>query len=164
MNEVEKAIWEEMLDAEMNALYYGYISRRYSMYEKFMLIFIAIISTSAIASLQIWKAELDWFSWSWLWDALSILAVCTSVAAPFLNYGSISNRASALRPIFIDYKNKYEDIWFKRNELKHATLRKKLLSIREDLNSKSIEDSKMPRDKKLLAACQDEIIKSRGLD
>lgn len=29
MNDLEDAIWNAMLDSEMNALYYGYIARRY---------------------------------------------------------------------------------------------------------------------------------------
>lgn len=163
MGEVEKAVWEEMLDAEMNALYYGYIARRYARYEKVLLIFVAIVSTSAIAALQLWKAQLAWFDWGWVWDGLSIFAVCASVAAPFLGLGEVSRRAASLRPVFINYKNKFEDIWFDRNNSKNNTLQRRLMLVREELTKHSSDDSRLPRDQKLLAKCQDEIINARGL-
>lgn len=111
-----------MLDAEMNALYYGYLSRRYAWYEKFTQIFVAVVSTSAIASLQIWKAKLGWFEWGWIWNALSIMAVIASITAPLLGYSNISRKSAILRPVFIEYRDKYEDLWFKRNKIKQNSI------------------------------------------
>lgn len=163
MTELERIAWNAILDSEMNALYYRYIARRYKIRDKFLQIFVAVLATSAVGSLQLWKLQIAWFKWSWVWDILSLLAVIISVSAPFMNFSKISNKANTLRPIFQRFTSDYEDLWVQRNQLKENTFRKKLSSLKKLETDQTSHDSNMPRDKKLIEKCQDEIIKARGL-
>jgi hypothetical protein len=163
MEDIEKALWDDMLTSEMNARYYEYLSRRYAKHSKSLIMFVAIASTGAIASLQIWKAQLAWFHWSWVWDGVSIIAVCAAVIAPFLDFGTNSKKAFILAQTFTDHKNRYESLWLRRKELNPPALRQEFQLLREQLTRYPPDDSDFPRDRSLLTRCQAEVIKYRGL-
>lgn len=163
MKNIEASIWNTMLDSEMNALYCGYIARRYATREKWLLFFIALMTASAISSLQIWKQQLGWFEWGWAWDILSFLAVVLSIAAPFLNFGNISKKAVVLRPMYQEFEGKYHKLWLKRNSLSETILGNKFAKLKHAEIAATKDDSMLPRNIKLLLICQDEIIKAKGL-
>ncbi|BCS95456.1 hypothetical protein DSLASN_10880 [Desulfoluna limicola] len=164
MTELERSMWSAMLDCEMNALYYGYIARRYERLERFFQIFIAILATSSIGSLHLWKMNVTWFQWSWIYDCLSALAIIISISLPFMRFTSIANKAISLRPIFQRFTTDYENLWLQRKSLKEPTLRSKLKDLKQQELIETNSDNKMPRDTKLLKKCQKEIIKSKNLD
>ncbi len=50
MIKIEKAIWDSLLDADLNIRYWGYLSRRYYCINRFIKIFLAIIASGTVAS------------------------------------------------------------------------------------------------------------------
>ena len=163
MNELEEALWNAMLDSEMNALYYGYISRRYEKREKLFQIFVVVLATSSIGSLQLWKMETSWFKWIWIFDILSVLAVIVTVSLPFVNFNNIANKACGLRSTFQMFTNKYESLWIQRKAFDLDKLHNQFTAIKNEEIQQTSGDSTMPRDLKLLEKCQDEIINSKNL-
>lgn len=163
MKESEKELWDSLNDAEMNALYYGYMARRYSNLEKGTLVFSAIMSTAAIGSLQIWKSEWLGLDWSHCWDALSLFAVLVAVGAPLVNFGQTAQKCASLRPVFLNYRNQYNELWLNRSSFQDRTLIMKLTHLKEAEIRDTVIDSTIKRDIKLLKKCQEEIIKSKGL-
>lgn len=117
-----------MLDADMNARYWGHIARKYDKKSK---IFVAVTASAAVGSLQIWKLEVDWFKWSWIWDSISVIAVVSVVALPFLDFDKIARKAESLRVSWSDSPNEYEALWLKRNDQKDASLQTRYRKLRK---------------------------------
>lgn len=163
MTDIETDLWNSLNDAEMNALYYGYLSRRYALFDKAIVIFTSIMSAAAVASLQFWKTKTGNIEWNHLWDALTLISVILSAAAPFLTFSDTSRKAGSLRPLFLQYQIKYNDLWLKRNSLNNQSLLKKLSEIKTGEVQDTTIDSTMKRDKKLLLKCQNEIMIKKGL-
>ncbi len=160
MTDLENALRNAMLDSEMNALYYGYIARRYERRERIFQIFVSVLATSSISSLQLWKLQTLWFKWVWVFDVLSVLAVIISVSLPFVNFNNTANKASSLRTAFQLFTNKYESIWIKRENVTEEALHDMFTQNKIDEIQQTIIDGSMPRDTKLLEKCQDQIIKA----
>jgi hypothetical protein len=164
LNDLEEALWNAMLDSEMNALYYGYIARKHERLERLFQIFVTVLTTGSISTLQLWKTQTSWFKWSWIFDILSVVAIVISVSLPFVNFNKIANNASNLRIAFKLFTNKYESLWIKRNSLPEELLHEQFMAIKNDEIKQTNIDANMHRDIKLLEKCQDEIIKTKNLN
>ncbi|MDD2583218.1 MAG: hypothetical protein PHR66_14620 [Desulfuromonadaceae bacterium] len=164
MDCLEDALWDAMLDSEMNALYYGYIARRYESREQQFQIFVAVLTTGSISTLQLWKTQTSWFRWIWIYDLMSVVSIVVSVSLPFVNFGKIANNARSLRIEFKSFASEYESVWIKRNSLPREILHDNFIAIKNDEIKQTNIDSNMPRDIKLLEKCQNEIIKAKHLN
>ena len=81
-----QVVWEAMLDADLNFRYWDHLSRRYSAWDKYTKIFLAIMSSSAVAGWRIWN-EVDI-----LWKGLSAVSAVTAIALPILNWQKKNRR------------------------------------------------------------------------
>ena len=52
---IRQVIWEAALDADLNLRYWDHLSRRYSAWDKYAKIFLAIMSSSTVAGWGIWN-------------------------------------------------------------------------------------------------------------
>jgi hypothetical protein len=86
-----KLVWDSLLDADMNARYWGHLARRYQRREMRTKIFLAITSSGAVAGWTLWSR------WPQVWHVLSGVSMVVAVALPVLNYSQIIEGVSELR-------------------------------------------------------------------
>ncbi|MYE89264.1 hypothetical protein F4X33_09750, partial [Candidatus Poribacteria bacterium] len=107
-DKIRQVIWEAVLDADLNLRYWDHLSRRYSAWDKYTKIFLAIMSSSTVASWGIWD-EIDL-----LWKCLSAVSAGTAIALPILDWqrkiGEMSNLKGKWSRISRAYENLWEDL------------------------------------------------------
>ena len=80
MNDTRSSLWSSMLDIDMNQRYYGHLCRRYARRELFLKIFVAVTSSTSIASWKLWSQKQGWCDWSTAWQILTGLSAIAAVA------------------------------------------------------------------------------------
>src|SRR4051794_3079990 len=76
--ERRNALWNALLDAEMNTIYWTLMSRRYSQWDKYFKIGIAMATSGTVAAWGIWSA------YPLGWKVLSAAACVSSIIHPFI--------------------------------------------------------------------------------
>ena len=152
-----KALWDSLLDADMNARYRGHIARRYQRRLKLATIFLAATSTSAVGT---WLASLNV---DWLPKLLSAVTAVIAVALPILNWGGTVQAAVRVVERWAFLHTAYERLWAAVPTLSTADVLAKFDEIRtRQLELSSIEVT-LPHDQKLLEKSYTEVLQSRGL-
>jgi hypothetical protein len=157
---MKKVIWDSMLDADLNARYWSYLSRRYYLQDKYSKIFLAAMSSGTVASWQFWAAV------PIVWKGLSALSALTAIALPIINWSKMIENMVRLKQQWTEIKNEYEIIWISyRNKNKtDADIEKEILRVKKKEVETSKEEYNLPNIEKLLYKCRDEVLKSRGLN
>lgn len=152
------AIWKSMLDADMNARYWKYLVNRYSKRDKWIKIFLAIMTSGTVASWGWWEAM------PWLWKSLSSISALVAISMPILNYQKIIEQMSSLAGKWGELRIEHEDLWFQVNESKTSQSLERLFKKFRKIESTLQEmETKLPDDKNLLWKCFEEVKKTRGL-
>ena len=153
-----KYIWELILDSDMNVRYWKYLVRRYSNYDKFSKIFLALMSSGTVASWTIWNNV------PLLLQFLSSCSAVIAVALPILNFQKNIETMSDLSGKHAQIKNEYESIW---STLSRTSNIEKITQQCEKIKEKEVslvkQESKLPKKKKLLLQCHKEVLKARGV-
>jgi len=155
---MRKSVYKSMLDADMNVRYWKYLTQRYSNRDRNIKIFLAITSSGAVAGWSIWN-EIPF-----LWQILSGISAIIAIVSPILNYQKIIESTSDLSGKWWELLRYYERFWINvkndqiDNRLEEEYTKSK--AKEEDLIKK---ETKLPQDAKLLRACQNEVLHSRGL-
>lgn len=156
--ELKKAVWNSMLDADMNARYWKYLVERYSMQETLLKIFLAVMASGTVAGWSIWA------QYELAWKVLSSLSAVFAIAMPILNYPKTIESMSELAGKWGELRIEYEDMWLDvRNTPDSNTLVKTYKKFRATEISLEKKESKMPNEKKLIQKCYEEVKQSRGL-
>ena len=163
MTETEKDLWESLLDAEMNVEYWGHVARRYANFDLWFKIFVAITSSTSVASLQVFQKTSGSSGWHFLWDVCAGVAVVAAVALPFLAFDATARSAATQRTAWFDIKNAYNDLWLRRDKLKPDSVTKKLAEIKLQESESSKPEATLPRIEKLLLLSQNQVCSARGL-
>ena len=150
-------IWDSMLDADMNKRYWSSLARRYSGRDRNSKIFLAIMSSGVVAGWGIWNHI------PFLWKLLSSVSALLAITLPILNYQKIIVKTSDLAGNWMQIQIDYEELWFGFNHTPSETLLKQYTKIRSrEFDASKIEHT-LPKDKKLLNLCYDEVLSSRGI-
>ena len=154
-----KALWDSMLDADMNARYWSYLSRRYYNYDKYSKIFLAIMSSGTVASWGFWSET------QWLWKGLSAISALLAIAIPIVNWPKMISNMVALKQYWTEIKIDYEMSWLELESGKTETDVAKYYKKTKEKEAKvAVKEANMPNSKKLVKRCWLEVIKSRGLN
>ncbi len=164
MSDVKRYVWDAMLDADMNVRYWGYIARKYSRYDKWLRFLVALTSSAAVGSFEIWRYSTGLFDWSLMWDLLCATAVVVAVALPFLEFSKVAMEAQSAQPIWRTCGSKYEDLWLKRRQLSPPALQSRYSAIKQDQIKETSSQVTLPRNTKLIVQCQSEVRRARGLN
>ena len=155
---LKQAVWNSMLDADMNARYWRYLVTRYSKRDTNFKIFLAIMASTTVAGWGIWD------QYEFIWKGLSSLSALCAIALPILNYPKTIESMSELAGKWGELRIEYEDMWLDvRNTPDSKTLVKTYKKFRATEISLAKKESKMPNEKKLLKKCFEEVKQSRGL-
>lgn len=157
---IRDQIWKEMLTAELTQLYWEKLGHTYRSYDRNSKIFLAISTSSTVASWTLW-VQVDI-----LWKILSGLSALIAIVVPVLRWEYFIEKTSELKEGWLDVSHEYQNLWLKV-ETKSITSDKSVLKIRDDIfrKEKSLDSksSSLPRDRKLIELCDDEIRTRRGL-
>jgi hypothetical protein len=154
-----KALWDSLLDADMNARYWSYLSRRYYNYDKYSKIFLALMSSGTVASWGFWN-EIQW-----LWKGLSSISALLAIAIPIVNWPKIISNMGALKQYWTEIEMDYEMYWLDLENGKAQSEVAKYYKLTKEKEAKaSQKEANMPNRTKLLWKCRLEVLKSRGLN
>ena len=157
-DKIRQVIWEAVLDADLNLRYWDHLSRRYSAWDKYTKIFLAIMSSSTVASWGIWD-EIDI-----LWKCLSAVSAATAIALPILDWqrkiGEMSNLKGKWSRISRAYENLWEDLLLSPT---NTELVEEYRRIRNEMEGEEDNTSPdLPRNKrKLIQRYENEVLESR---
>lgn len=151
----ETAIWESLLDADMNKRYWGYMARRYQKREQVATIFLAATSSTTVATWAVWK------SIEWVWQTLSVVAAIISVALPILNYPRQIEPMVELTTKWGVIQLSYKNLWLSLGLMPDTEALEEFKKIRGQESELISTEARLPYDKRLLRKCQDEVIASR---
>ena len=155
---MKKAIWESMLDADMNARYWRYLVRRYSARDSGLKIFMAVMASGTIAGWGLWE------SIPWLWKSLSSISAVVAISLQILNYQKQIGQMSFLAGKWGELRIEYEDLWVRvRNNTNPKVIENAYRKYRRIESALQEEESKLPEDKELIEKCFNEVKKARGL-
>lgn len=157
--DLKEKIWRDMLTAELNHLYWGYLNQRFSSYERNTKIFLALTSSSTVASWGLW-GQVDI-----LWKVLSTISAVIAIASPFMNWQYSVEKTLELRVGWLEIQYEYEKLWrkIKVGNAKNNDIENSLDGIFNKLKPLSVKSADLPRDRKLSVKCQKEVLESRGL-
>lgn len=153
--EIYKTIWESMLDADMNERYWTYISRKYFSRDRFIKIFLAIMTSGVVASWNFW-ADIHI-----IWKILSAIAALTAIVSPIMKLEKSIENLSTIKGKWKEVLGDYEILWLSRKHKKENELIAEYGKIKE--KEDKIDELNFPINKKYLLKMQDEVIKSRGI-
>ncbi len=153
----KQAIWDSMLDADMNARYWGYLTRRYYNKDKYSKLFLAAMSSGTVASWGFWaNVEI-------IWKVLSAISALIAISLPILNYQKLIESIAEQKREWTHLKNEYESLWLslKTKNQKEIVSEYKKIKVHETIKTK--DESKLPYDRELIMSCYGEVLRSRGL-
>lgn len=153
---IRKAVWDGMLGADFNTRYWSHLIRRYSKRDKYTKIFLAIISSSTVASWGFWD-EIDL-----LWKSLSAISAFIALALPILDWPKTISRMSDLAGKWSRIEYEYENLWLRlQGDTPIDGVEDEYKRIRGEVAG--LDDRGLPEDVKLKQQCRDEVLKSRDL-
>lgn len=152
-------LWKSLLTADMNARYWSLIGRRYVERDRNAKIFLAIISSSALAGLGFWK-QLPWAG-----IALSVLSTLTAVVIPALKYPDKVNKASDLAGTWMQIQFDYENLWLTPDGASGGveSLLIQYDNIKRRVVKAKIMELGLPIDNKLIERCYSQVLAARDL-
>ena len=147
-----------MLDADMNARYWKYLVSRYSVRDRNLKIFLAVMASGTVAGWGIWE------SIPGLWKSLSALSAVVAISLPIFNFPKSIEQMSALAGKWGELRIQYEDLWREvRRQPDTDALEQSYKKFRSIESSLQEKETTLPINKALLQKCFDEVKKARNL-
>ena len=153
--EIHKAIWESMLDADMNERYWTWLSRNYFKQDRYLKIFLAVMTSGVVASWNLW-ADIQI-----IWKVWSAIAALTAIISPIMKLEKSIEHLSTTKGKWKKALGEYEILWLSRNNKKEDELFAEYGKIKE--KEDEIDEHNFPVKKKIILKMQDEVLKSRGI-
>jgi hypothetical protein len=148
-----------MLDADLNYRYWGHMGRRFSSWDTATKVFLAVSSSSTVASWGFWS-NIDI-----VWKTLSGLSALVAIAIPILNWQTSIATLTELRANWYRILHDYEQLWLQINS--RTATPKHIQNVLQAISFKEVEEVRrsvvLPEDKKLIELCYSEVLTSRNL-
>jgi hypothetical protein len=122
---IRTQIWKEMLSAELTQLYWEKLGQVYRSYDRNSKIFLAITTSTTVASWTLWV------QYDIIWKVLSGLSALIAVVVPLMRWEYSIERVVELKGGWLEISYEYEKIW----------LRIETASIANDQNVLKIRDN-----------------------
>ena len=153
----ERIMWDSLLDAHMNRLYWGHVARRYQTYLRVARVILGVVSSATVVA---WFA---WMQWEWLWKVLSVLsALIAIVLSVWRVEDSIESMVRAIeRWTYLHIS--YERLWASLLRVSDDEALAKFDEIKTREVELSAMEAKLPNIPGLLKKSHREVIKARGL-
>jgi hypothetical protein len=152
------AIWNSLLDAELNVRYWKLLVQRYTRYDRFLKIFLAAVSSGAVAGWSLWA------EYPWAWKLLSSCSAIVAIALPVLNFQKQIETMSLLNGKWFELKVTYEELWRKINDGSEPKQLEGSYNRTKKAESALVQkESNLPHDDELLRRCFHEVKKAYGI-
>ena len=153
-------LWERMLDADLNQRYFTQLAREYREQDIALKIIIAICSSVAVASWNIWTEP----GFEWIWKFLTCLTTVLAVISPILNLSDKYQKSFNISVQLIDVLSQYETLWAKSKKMDDEAINEQM----QILNQASLKISADAfnlnvTDKRKINLVHQSVIKARGL-
>jgi hypothetical protein len=150
-------LWNSLLDAEMNVRYWSSMCHRYARYDTWSRIFLAVTSSSTVASWEFWAHAPS------IWKALSGVSAILAIVLAVLDLPKKVSRMSVLVSRWKQSQVDYAILWQSDHNLNSAQSRSKYNAVKHKEVANTADEQTLPYDKKLLDKCYDEVCAARGL-
>jgi hypothetical protein len=154
---MRELIWNSMLSAQLTAVYWTHLARRYTTREKYIKIFLAITSSGTVAS---------WFvdpNFAILWKLLSGVSALVAIALPILDYPAQVAKMAKLSGKSAQLRAGYDQLWAQVDSLPENSLDPELKKLKDQEGELSELEAGLPEDAELLRQSQIEVLQARGL-
>jgi len=158
---IRTAVWNALLTADLNVRYWFEIRNSYNRRDQATKIFLAVTSSSAVATWGIW-ADIGW-----LWRSLSAASAVLAVALPILNWTKKLADMADLHGAWVQIRNQYDALWrrMEDNQLTDSEIE----TAFESIQTKEVHAEKdevrisARRNAKLIERCYREVLRGRNL-
>ena len=151
---MSRELWNSLLDAEMNVRYWSVICHRYSRYDVWSRAFLAITSSSTVASWEFWSQL------PWLWKSLSAVSALVAIILSVVDLPKRISRVSVLVARWKHSEVEYQLLWQNDRALSSPQAKSKYRVCKnKEIDTKAHEQT-LPRDQKLLKRCYDEVCRA----
>lgn len=155
---MRKTIWKSLLDAELNVRYWKKLVQRYTKYDRLLKIFLAAISSGAVAGWSLWG------DYPWAWKFLSSSSALVAIALPILNFQRQIESMSLLCGKWFELKVAYEEQWRKINDSSDTKQIEAAYNRTKKHEAQLVQkETKLPHDEKLLQECFSEVKTAYGI-
>ncbi|MBZ0258133.1 hypothetical protein K8I31_18860 [bacterium] len=145
-------IWEQKLLSELNVLYWTKIGKRIHLRDRWSKIFIAVLSSGAVAS---WLIA----DYPAAWKLLSSLTAITSIIISFMNWSDQIQKISDFRSNWIDVLRLIDQFLLEYEEnAQEENLNEKIEEIRIQVDKIKKAEFLLPSDDNLKRKCYNKII------
>ena len=148
---MRQRVYENRLTAKLNLKYYRYLRSRYIRRDLSIRIFLALSSSSAVATLAIWS------QFPVLWQTLTLMTAVVAVAAPFLDYPRLIGDLGDLYGRTLRMEDSFDKLWDKLEADEVVSADDYTGAAAEVAPIKEAE-WRIPVDRKLLALCRQEVL------
>jgi hypothetical protein len=144
-----------MLDADLNARYWGYMARRYQKYELWPKVILAVMGTGTIVS---WVSRV-----SWLNPILTLATAVLATSLPFFKLTKQVEKMAGLRGVWSGIHFELSRLWARIDSLEAQTVDAELRKIQDRFVTVKEGEALLPHDSKLLNKCWEEVVAGMGL-
>jgi hypothetical protein len=149
------ALWDSMLDAEMNVCYWNLLSARYTNWDKYLKIVIALAASGTVAGWSIWS------QYPVAWKIFSAVACLASLIHPYICSADVLKRTSELVATWKEVSIDYELLWYEDGALQSDKSRSEFEDIKR--RESKIDETRLPRSPKLLEKAFCQVLEKRRL-
>jgi hypothetical protein len=149
------ALWNAMLDADLNVCYWSFLSDKYSRIDKTCRVIVAVSASTTVAAWGFWA------DFPILWKILSGLACLTSVITPIVWPADQVRRMNGLIGSWKQIAKDYELLWDRDDELLTSGTWESFKKAKEQQSK--IDETSLPFSDKLRRKAQQAVRQKRGI-
>ncbi len=151
-----RALWDAMLDADMNVCYWTFVCARYGKIDKVCRAVVAVSSSGTVAAWGFWS------EYPLIWKGFSAIACLVSVIYPIVWPPDQIKKMSSLLGSWKQIATNYQLLWDRDSELTAPGSWKAFEKARNDQGK--IDESRLPFSKKLRSKATVDVRRKWGLD
>jgi hypothetical protein len=151
-----EALWNALLDADMNVCYWGWISDRCTKWDSWLKFVVALTASGTVAGWGIWS------QFPAGWKGLSAVACVAALGHPIFFPSERLKRISGLVATWKEIYTDYELLWEQDSELCVSDSWNRFEANKR--REASIDETNLPKTKKLIRKAYESVRRKRGLD
>jgi hypothetical protein len=155
METLRTAIWNALLDAEMNVRYWRCLARKDVLTEKALKIVLALTSSGAFLAI--------WASNPGVVKVLSAISTILAISLPILNLSERVETMAGLCGKWTQMSIEYDRLWLRSNSEPQGNYETEIRLLKERTIELRTVEAKLPYDNKLIQRCQREVLMARGI-
>ncbi|MDP2400823.1 MAG: hypothetical protein Q8M66_02490 [Actinomycetota bacterium] len=159
-NSLRDLLWDSLLTADLNHRYHGTVSDYLQRWDKRAKIFVAIMSSTAVAGWAIWSNV----GFSTVWTIAGGLAALVAIAQPILDPARSIKTSGQLSGAWFSILRDYELLWTTVDDSDDNNIRERLVPIFAEEKRLTELETTLSKRKRLARQCENEVRVSRGLD